>query len=65
MFNLSDQNPPPPTRKVKKGREVITPKAVQHHGNLITWKQEQSGLEILENGHEQSKGRKVSLKFTV
>lgn len=62
MWNLSDQAPPPPMLKVKRGKEVVTPKAVQHHGDLITWQQEESNIETMEKHYESSKGKKVNNK---
>lgn len=59
IWDLKDFAPPPPMLKVRKGREVVTPLALQAHGDLITWQQEQSNIEGIEIKREQQKGRKV------
>jgi hypothetical protein len=58
LWNLSDMAPPPPMLKVRKGKEVITPTAVQTHGDFITWQQEKSNIEQIQNAQESRKGKK-------
>ena len=42
---ISSHNPPPPTFTQQVAGAIRTPLARQHHGDYITWNQEESVLE--------------------